>query len=68
MSNLLRPMNLKLIKERNLTNSLRWTAVGACLALALSARVQAQTLINVDFGVGTASLKTGDGRRRHGHQ
>src|ERR1035438_7979571 len=59
MSNLLRPMNLKLIKERIPTNTMRWAALAACLALALSARVQAQTLINVDFGVGTASLKTG---------
>ena len=33
--------------------------VGAGGAAALAAPLQAQTLINVDFGVGTASLKTG---------
>ena len=36
---------------------LRWGVVAGLVALA--APLQAQTLINVDFGVGTASLKTG---------
>ena len=50
-------MNLTLIKERISTKTVRWAALAACLALSLPARIQAQTLINVDFGVGTASLK-----------
>src|ERR1039458_466170 len=50
-------MNLTSTKATGLTRALRWGAVAAFLALAASP--QAQTLINVDFGVGTASLKTG---------
>ena len=41
----------------SLKRVLRCGALAACLALA--ALSQAQTLVNVDFGVGTASLKTG---------
>ena len=57
MSKLFKPMNLTTTRSTALTRSLRWGAVAAFLALA--AQPQAQTLINVDFGVGTASLKTG---------
>jgi type II secretory pathway pseudopilin PulG len=52
-------MNLKLITVRMPTKTVRWAALATCLALALPARIEAQSLINVDFGVGTASLKTG---------
>ena len=57
MSKLFKAMNLTTTKATRLTRVLRWGAVAAFLALA--AAPQAQTLINVDFGVGTASLKTG---------
>jgi len=57
MSKLFRSMNLTTTKATRLTCPLRWSAVAAFLALA--ATQQAQTLINVDFGVGTSSLKTG---------
>src|ERR1035437_5818893 len=57
MLTLSKPMNLTPTKAKGLTRVLRWGAVAAFLALA--ATPQAQTLINVDFGVGTASLKTG---------
>src|ERR1017187_8779720 len=50
-------MNLTTTKATELTRVLRWGAAAAFLALTAS--LQAQTLINVDFGVGTASLKTG---------
>src|ERR1035441_6764886 len=50
-------MNLTSTKATGLTRALWWGAVAAFLALAASP--QAQTLINVDFGVGTASLKSG---------
>ncbi|HVM47713.1 MAG TPA: type II secretion system protein [Candidatus Acidoferrum sp.] len=54
-------MNLTPIKETKLKNPVPRRAWSACagLALALALQAQAQTLINVDFGVGTASLKTG---------
>jgi len=39
------------------TSAQRWGVVAALVALA--APLQAQTLINVDLGVGTASQKTG---------
>ena len=57
-------MMLKLSKPMNPTTTittglraLRWAALAAFLALAAS--LPAQTLINVDFGVGDASLKSG---------
>ena len=52
-----KPMNLTTTKATGLARALWWGAVAAFLALAASP--QAQTLINVDFGIGTASLKTG---------
>ena len=61
-------MNPITIKARKFTQHLRVGAAAAFVALALTAPVQAQTLINVDFGVGTASLEDGDGGRRHGHE
>ena len=57
------PTTTKAIRH---TGALRWGAVGALVALA--APLQGQTLINVDFGVGTASLKTGMAATRDGHQ
>lgn len=57
MSNILRPMSLTMTNERKFSNLMRNGALAACVALA--ATVQGQTLINVDFGVGNASLKTG---------
>jgi len=65
MSKLPRPMNLTTTKAPRLVRILRWGAVAAFLALA--APQQAQTLINVDFGVGNASLKP-DRRDRDGYQ
>jgi len=57
MLNLSKFMNLTTIKTTALTRAVQWGAVAAFLALA--ATPQAQTLINVDFGVGAVSLKTG---------
>jgi hypothetical protein len=48
------PTTTKAIRH---TSAQRWGVAAALVAL--TAAVQAQTLVNVDFGVGTASQKTG---------
>jgi len=50
-------MILTMTNEMKFSNMLRSGALAACVALA--ATVQGQTLINVDFGVGNVSLRTG---------
>jgi prepilin-type processing-associated H-X9-DG protein len=66
-SNLLRPMNAITTRHADLTSAThqpipggqRWGVMVAFAALLAALPLQAQTLLNVDFGVGTASSKTG---------